>query len=105
MAGSRFFNADPLTGVTRFFHPSDDGESFVIETKQDVTDVVQENKAMHAGLDERMTWKGDMHHVARIPNVVYWDLKRRGILEDEKALRKWLNDPDNRAFRLRPGRV
>jgi hypothetical protein len=33
------------------------------------------------------------------------ELKQQGIIDDPKALRRWLNDPDNRYFRTRPGRV
>jgi hypothetical protein len=36
---------------------------------------------------------------------VYYDLKRRGIIDDPAAFRAWMNDPDNRVFRTRPGRV
>jgi hypothetical protein len=34
---------------------------------------------------------------------VYYDLKRRGIADDPAALKKWLNDGDNRVFRTREG--
>jgi hypothetical protein len=38
--------------------------------------------------------------------VVIWeDLVRKGIANDTKKLKAWLNDPDNRAFRTRLGRV
>jgi hypothetical protein len=36
---------------------------------------------------------------------IYYDLQRRGILQDEKRLKAWLNDPENRVFRTRPGKV
>ena len=37
--------------------------------------------------------------------VLYYDLKEKGILDDPKALKKWLNDADNKAFRTREGTV
>jgi len=46
-----------------------------------------------------------MARVASIPLNVYYDLKRRGIADDPKAMKKWLNDPDNRVFRTREGTV
>ena len=37
--------------------------------------------------------------------VVYYDLKNKGILDDPKAIKKWLNDPENKYFRTREGTV
>jgi hypothetical protein len=41
--------------------------------------------------------------VASIPLSVYYELKRQGIADDPKALRKWLNQSENQAFRTREG--
>jgi hypothetical protein len=46
-----------------------------------------------------------MQRVATLPLVLWMKLKQDGILDDPRALRRWLNDPDNRAFRTRPGRL
>jgi hypothetical protein len=46
-----------------------------------------------------------MHKVASIPMNVYFDLKEKGILDDPAALKRWLNDSDNRFFRTKAGRV
>jgi hypothetical protein len=43
--------------------------------------------------------------VAEIPMIVVHRLMRDGIWGDDKALRKWLNDRDNRAFRTSGGKV
>jgi hypothetical protein len=48
---------------------------------------------------------GDGKAVGRVPMVLWQKLKREGVLDDEKALRRWLNDSDNAGFRIRPGRV
>jgi hypothetical protein len=101
----RVFDRDPLTGTERLFHWNEADESFVIETRQDVTDLVEVNKGIANQHDERTPWKGDMHRVASIPMSVYMDLQKRGIADDERALRRWLDDPDNRVFRTRPGRL
>lgn len=37
--------------------------------------------------------------------VVYYDLKAKGILDDPVAIKKWLNDPENKYFRTREGNV
>jgi hypothetical protein len=46
-----------------------------------------------------------MSRVASIPLTVYYDLKQKGILDDQTAMKKWLNDPDNELFRTRKGKV
>lgn len=99
----RVFDTNPSLGITRYWHHETDTDTVQIETVQDVTDVVESNKS--ARNDASSGWKGDLHKVASIPMAVYYDLKSKGILDDEKALRAWLNDPDNRYFRTKPGRV
>jgi hypothetical protein len=36
---------------------------------------------------------------------LFYRLKKDGIIDDPSAMKRWLNDPDNRFFRTRPGRV
>ena len=96
----RIFDTDPLTGITRYWHVRDNGE-FVIETEQKI-DVDDSNARFRNETDKRTKW-GDMSRVASIPLSVYYDLKRRGIADDPAALKKWLNDGDNRVFRTREG--
>jgi hypothetical protein len=98
----RIFDTDPLTGITRYWHVKDNGE-FVIETEQRIK-VDEANTRARNATDKRTKW-GEMARVASIPLSVYADLKRKGIVDDPKAMKKWLNDPDNRAFRTREGTV
>lgn len=102
----RIFDVDPLTGITRYFHPSHDGETFSIETIQDVTETIGVNKRVYNGESSKgRRWKGDMHHVAEIPLNIYMELEQQGITQDEKRLRKWLMDNENMAFRVKGGRL
>jgi hypothetical protein len=32
-------------------------------------------------------------------------MKEEGKLDDEAYIKRWLNDPENRHFRVRPGKV
>lgn len=98
----RIFDTDPLTGITRYWHLKDTGE-FVIETEQKIN-VDQANLRARNAIDKHTKW-GDVSRVASIPLSIYYDLKRRGITDDPKAMKRWLNDPDNRAFRTREGTV
>jgi len=102
---SRVLDSDPIMGITRIHHYVPTTDQATIETRQDVTDIAELSKAAFNSKDERANWKGDIHHVASIPMTVYMDLKRKGIVDDEAAFKRWLNDADNRVFRTRPGRV
>lgn len=102
---TRLFDDDPIAGTRQLFHWDDETQSFTIETQQDVGAIVEGGKAQYRTMDERTPWKGDMHHVARIPMTVYAELVQRGITRDPAAMKRWLNDRDNQVFRTRPGRV
>jgi len=102
---SRPFDVDPYTGIHRTFIYDDDTDTFTIQTAVDVKPRLEVNKIETNLYDERTPWKGDVHHVASIPLSIYFELKEKGIIDDDKAFKKWLNDPDNRAFRTRPGKV
>jgi hypothetical protein len=89
------------------FHDVDGG--YVIETKQDITGIIESNKAQFNAIDERAKW-GEWTKVASLPNVVVDELNKQGIMRgyavvDEKRFRAFLNNPDNRFFRTRPGQV
>lgn len=99
MPQKRLFGHDPLTGITQYWHVTDKGE-YVIETQQDVTAIADQNKRYYNNSPDRM---GDLPRVASIPLNVYYDLKRRGIADDPKKLKQWLNDSDNRVFRTMEG--
>lgn len=106
MTETRLFSADPAAGITRWWHYDEALDQQTIETVQDVTELVSGNKCEYASIDERARWKDGLgERVASIPMSIYFDLKRRGIEDDQKALRAWLNDSDNRFFRCRPGRI
>lgn len=100
---SRIFDTDSDLGLTRHFHYDNDTGDAVIETQQDVTDIVEANKLDMNSAESG--WRGDMHKVASIPLNIYFDLKAKGIIDDKAAFKAWLNDNANRFFRTKPGRV
>ena len=90
-----------------------DGEGgIVIQTRQDVSDIVEQNKKEYNSFDERARWSDQLfgNKVASIPMTVIDDLNKAGIMRgfavlDEKRFAVWLNDPMNRAWRTRTGVV
>lgn len=92
-------------------HADGDG-GLVIETRQDVTGIIEQNRKEFNSFDERAKWSDEMfgNKVASVPLTVIDDLNAKGILRgfhvvDQKRMNEWLNSPDNRYFRTRPGRV
>ena len=102
--GKRLISENKEIGQKQYWVDHDDG-SVTLQTVQDVGELAEANKQNFNQFDERAGWKGDMHRVASIPMSIYYDLKRKGILDDQAALKKWLNDADNRVFRTRPGQI
>lgn len=101
---------DPITKTSKTFHELDRGERFAVETKVDVTDIVESNKAEYAHTDERARWGkvGEVWaKVASIPNHIYFGALQRGEFDpnDDASLMRWLQDRNNLSFRTRPGRL
>jgi len=90
-----------------------DGEGgIVIQTRQDVSDIIEQNKKEYNSFDERARWSDQLfgNKVASIPLTVIDDLNKQGIMRgyavlDEKRFASFLNDPMNRAWRTRTGVV
>lgn len=102
----KLFSADK----TRQTHAHFDGDGgLILETKQDVTGIVENNKRLFNEVTSQDKW-GDLTKVASLPLTVIDDLNKKGIMRgfaviDETAFKAFLNHPDNRFFRTRPGRV
>jgi hypothetical protein len=101
---SLLFDEDRDAAMRRIWHQDADGR-IVLQTEHDVQDIIDDAKTRYNLHDERAPWKGDTHKVAQIPMPILMELERKGITRDQKAFKAWLNDPDNRVFRTRPGKV
>lgn len=104
MTEKKLFDKDDALGITRIWHYDPDTDQATIETRQDVSAIIEENKNEYAQIDERARW-GEWTRVASIPMSIYYQLKREGKLDDEAYMKRWLNDPDNKYFRTRSGEV
>jgi hypothetical protein len=88
-----------------------DGEGgLVIQTSQDVSDIVERNKREFNSYDERAKWSDELYgnKIASIPFTAVDDLNKQGIMRgfhvvDDARFAMWLNDANNRAWRTRPG--
>lgn len=91
-------------GVTDYVAP--DGSLY---REQDVTDILKLNAEERAEADRLKGFRfaPDFRHVARIPVAAVDVAKAQGldILNDRRDLLKFLNDPQNRAFRVSTERL
>lgn len=106
MSESRPLKGSRAKGMTRIFHYDHTDDSYGIETVSNVGPLLEKNKIMYSSYDERARWSKDgFERVGSIPAKVWFALEKSGIAGNPELLKKWLNDPDNRKFRTRPGRV
>ena len=93
---------DPTTGISHvLYHDEADGVShYVAEQATDYLLDFNRKQSNEAG--RRF---GEWAKVASLPMTVFMDLKKKGILDDSKAFKRWLNDPDNRFFRTHEGHL
>tara|TARA_B110000908_G_scaffold115437_1_gene135349 strand:+ start:528 stop:824 length:297 start_codon:yes stop_codon:yes gene_type:complete len=89
-------------------HNTDDGK--IIETNQDVTDIIEKNKQEYNNNSTK--WGDELfdNKIASIPMTVVDKLNQEQIMRgfhvlDQKKFFAWLNDPDNRFFRTKKGRI
>ena len=96
--------------MTEWFHYDQHTGGFVIETQQDVSAIVEVNRAQY-NATEKHTRYGELAEVARVPLSVLLELSKQGFVTptgrilDEKKYKAWLNDPANSMWRVRRGRV
>lgn len=94
---------------TQTVYADDDG-GIIIETKQDVSEIIEANKAQLDFDKQRTGHLNELHHVARIPFTVIDDLNKKGIMRgfnviDDVGFARWLNDPDNSVWKTYKGTI
>jgi len=96
----KLFDVDREPGYVQELHEEDD--KLILNVKEDVEPLVKQNLE---AIKEAQGFKRTFTSVAQIPASIYYTPWFQRIRRDPKAYRKWLNDPDNRAFRTHPGRM
>jgi hypothetical protein len=87
-----------------------DGEMH-IRNEVEVQEILDQNTTIRNAHGKGVPKKnGQWRHVARLPLATYTDLVQKKVISlddsvDRQRFRRWLNDPDNRAFRASEGRV
>lgn len=101
----RLFDYDFQSG--RVVWVLDDGNRTIFRTDYPMQATLSENAEQRKAADR--AWKGDWHRIASIPLNIAFDgdlgLMKAHEQGDTKYLSRWLNDPDNRAWRTKEGSV
>ncbi len=97
------FLYDHTGTVARVLHQegTEFDDTFHIETVEDVEPILESVKALRDDHRER----SDMKHVARVPVTVVEQAMREGWFHDDAKWNQWLNDPQNKDFRVWEGTV
>lgn len=96
----RVLDYDPTTRTKTTFHYDWKTDDIYLQKQQDCEPVIEDNKTWINHVDQR----NDFRRVASIPLSVYYQIPL-DVRRDGKALKRWLNEPDNRAFRTWHGTV
>ena len=95
----------PAVKQTAYWDNTD--EKLVIKSSQDTAPILESNRFERNEFDIKYNsgqkYNRGFTKVATIPNIVIDQLMRDGTWFDKKAMKKWLNDPDNNAFRTGGG--
>jgi hypothetical protein len=92
---------DPLTDKAEFYLENGDGE-WGLYTEQDCEPTLDLVRAIR---DTHVVRPLDFRHVAEVPLVFIDQAFREGWFHDPAAWRRFLNDPERRAFRTWEGRL
>mgnify|MGYP003148961671 FL=1 len=84
-------------------------EKLIVKSTQDTAPILESNRFERNEFDVKnnsdMKYNRGFTKVASIPNIVIDKLMRDGTWFDKKAMKRWLNDPDNKSFRTGGGWV
>jgi hypothetical protein len=94
---------------TQTVHADGDG-GIIIETNQDITDILERNQVLRDIDKARTGATEDLHLIGSIPFTAIDKLNEMGIMRgfvivDEVAFKKWFNHPDQAVLKIYRGTV
>ena|SRR3990167_4377160 len=99
MSDKTLIDFDPVTLTREDLH--DDGDKLVLQTRQDVTGIVESNQQQRNAQDRHTAWRGKnpirMTKFASVPAIDVIELVKMGILSkgfkvlDPRRFQRWLN--------------
>lgn len=90
--------SDSLTGTVTKMHITTD-QKLVFEDTVQIDALGERNQTIRNEISRNEKLPDGMVKVASLPMMVYLDLRKRGILGDKAALRRWLQTEEARPYR------
>lgn len=87
--------------VRRHAHNDPQGNRFVIASEMECDQLIRENRALR----EAQTKKEEFRLAARVPLPVVEKAMQEGWFHDDDKWAQWMNNPENRDFRVYEGRI
>ena len=91
---------DARNGVERTLILDDASSVFHVHHRQDVEPILDS-----IARDREIMPHGENKLAARIPTIIYEELQRKGITEDESLFKAWLNSSDAAPWRIWRGKL
>ena len=91
-------------GLVRTIKVEGDGTT-ILQTYQDMEPIIEENKRLRENMKSYGHRGEVLRKIATIPVDVYEKAYRESRHDDPDWLQKWLNDHDNKVFRVWEGTV
>lgn len=98
----QYLDFDPESGIAHWVDTDEETGISTYGMDQDVSAILDQNKREYNA--DHGKW-GEWRHVGSIPMSLYNQWAAEGILDDQKALARKLNDIDFRSLRTRPGNI
>lgn len=92
---------DQYGNVIRSYAVDETTGDFQFRMEMEADDMIAENKRLR----ENQTGKEEFRLAARIPAPIVEKAMIEGWFHDDKAWERWMNNGDNREFRVWEGRV
>lgn len=96
--GSFVLDADSLTGTVSKMSITTD-QKLIFEDTVEIDALGEQNQTLRNEISRNEKVPDGMVKVASLPMMVYLDLRKRGILGDRSALRRWLKTEEARPYR------
>ncbi|MBO6507978.1 MAG: hypothetical protein JJ979_05765 [Roseibium sp.] len=97
-------SVDPISGTRKVYYDIDEKHGAIVTERYLDDEILARNaeeRAANAG-----SRFGDMQKIAAIPEALAYENLMPAIRQyDEEYIRRWLNDPDNAAFRTFEGTI
>lgn len=98
MANKALLGIDP-SARRKIEYAEEDGKTYIV-TREDCSSIVAAAKAI-----SELPYDKEFRPVALVPKTVLDRAILEGWFHDKAKWRAWMNDPDNRDFRIHQGRM